>query len=670
MRILATLVFLIGSTAAAADSPLERSRASGPWSAPGTWESGSVPADQARVQVRPGHVVEYDLAKGPVVRSIHVAGVLRFATDRDTRLDVGLIKIEPGEDASETGLEAETHPARTLADHEATLEIGTAEAPLPAGRRALIRLTPCPGLDPDLTPAIICRGGRVEMHGAPLSRSWVKLGATAAQGASRIALAEAVQGWRAGDRVVVTATRRQTIADDTDEPSVRVAGQSEERLVQSLSGTTIELDKPLAHRHAGVDTTRAEAANLSRNVVVESADPDAGRGHAMFHRGSRASLSFVEFRHLGKTGRLGRYTLHFHKAGDTMRGSSVVGCALWDSGNRWITIHGTNRLIVRDCVGYRSVGHGFFLEDGSEVDNVLDGCLAIQACRGKPLPGQILAYDHNEGAGFWWANNRNAFIRDVAVECDQYGFRYEVETDGGFDPVLRVRGADGTRRAVDVRTLPFLRFDDNESHAQRRYGFNLGGGPGDGGRGGAGLGPDSRHPLAIRRIKAWDARWAITLGSPGTLVDGLDVNDCNFGLWRPNYDRHAYKNLDFHRTRWAFFAETGDRPNLVQFPAPLDPVDDRPPVTVVTGATVSAAGPIVVHGVSVDDGAIAAVLVNGQPARPRTADFSQWEISIERPARSPLIVTALARDAAGNLEPTPHRTAFAFPEQAGPKGAN
>ena len=44
-----------------------------------------------------------------------------------------------------------------------------------------------------------------------------------------------------------------------------------------------------------------------------------------------------------------------------MRGASVVGASIWDSGNRWITIHGTNYLVVRDCVGYRSLGHGFWL---------------------------------------------------------------------------------------------------------------------------------------------------------------------------------------------------------------------------------------------------------------------------------------------------------------------
>ena len=37
-----------------------------------------------------------------------------------------------------------------------------------------------------------------------------------------------------------------------------------------------------------------------------------------------------------------------------------------------------------------------------------------------------------------------------------------------------------SRRPVDIRTLPFLRFEENEAHTQRRYGLNLGGGPGDG----------------------------------------------------------------------------------------------------------------------------------------------------------------------------------------------
>src|SRR5207253_1171934 len=95
--------------------------------------------------------------------------------------------------------------------------------------------------------------------------------------------------------------------------------------------------------------------------------------------GSTGSIGYAEFRHLGKENVLGRYSIHFHLIGDSMRGASVIGASIWDSGNRWITIHGTNYLVVRDCVGYQSVGHGYFLEDGTEVFNVLDHNLAVQA---------------------------------------------------------------------------------------------------------------------------------------------------------------------------------------------------------------------------------------------------------------------------------------------------
>ena len=71
----------------------------------------------------------------------------------------------------------------------------------------------------------------------------------------------------------------------------------------------------------------------------------------MFHRGSAGAITYAEFRHLGKEGVLGRYSIHFHLVRDTMRGASVIGASIWDSGNRWITIHGTDYLVVRDCVG-------------------------------------------------------------------------------------------------------------------------------------------------------------------------------------------------------------------------------------------------------------------------------------------------------------------------------
>src|SRR5688500_6738357 len=71
-----------------------KSAKSGPWSSPKTWEGDKVPAAGAQVWVLQGHEVLYDRDSEEIIRSIQVSGILKFATDRKTRLDVGLIRIE------------------------------------------------------------------------------------------------------------------------------------------------------------------------------------------------------------------------------------------------------------------------------------------------------------------------------------------------------------------------------------------------------------------------------------------------------------------------------------------------------------------------------------------------------------------------------------------------
>jgi hypothetical protein len=607
--------------------------------------------------VRQGHTVIYDSQAVAPIRSIHVAGVLRFDPARDTRLDVGLIKIQFGDDAGESGFDCESHRLVPTSEQDRpSLEVGTPDEPVASGHIALIRLTPIPGLDSDECPAIVCCGGRMDLHGAKLGRSWVKLGAPAAKGSTTVALADPVSGWRVGDRVIITATRKQRVDDDGDVPSVRAHSETEERTIRGIDQTRLTLEAPVIFDHAGTGSQRGEVANLSRNVIIESADPAGIRGHTMYHRFSTGSISYAEFRHLGKPGKLGKYSIHFHRVGDTMRGASVVGTSIWDSGNRWITIHGTDFLVVRDCVGYGSVGHGFFLEEGTEVDNILDGNLAVQACNGAPLEGHTLPFDRNEGAGFWWANSRNAFVHNVAVECDQYGFRYEATAVSGFDDKALVRGYDNARQHVDIRKIPFLRFEDNEAHTQRRYGFNLGGGPGNGAEGGVGgVGPDKHHPFAIRRLRVWDARWAVALAAPNVLIDGLDIAHSDFGLWRPRYQGHAYRKLNLYQTGWAFYDEVGTRPMPSTFPKPLDPIDDRPPVTVITRVGRRRDKRLVLEGVAADDGTIRNVRVNDQPARSLAPNYSQWEVVLDGAYADCSILTACAEDEAGNHEQVPHR---------------
>src|SRR5437763_14041549 len=111
MRFLFALTLTVAAGAARAEPPLARSARGGPWSDPATWEGARVPAAGDRVQIRTGHRVVYDQVSPAVIRSVHVAGTLAFATDRDTPLDVGLIKVQAGDDPSENGFDCEAHLA-------------------------------------------------------------------------------------------------------------------------------------------------------------------------------------------------------------------------------------------------------------------------------------------------------------------------------------------------------------------------------------------------------------------------------------------------------------------------------------------------------------------------------------------------------------------------------
>ncbi len=664
---------------ARATPPLIQSAKSGSWSGAETWAGGKVPGPGARVQVRTGHTVTYDAKSDAVIRSIHVAGTLTFARDRDTLLNVSLIKIQPGDDASENGFDCDAHaPEIKPGEPTPTLEVGAPNAPIPAGTTAVIRLHAVEGLDPETCPAIICCGGRMDLHGAPISRTWVKLGQMARAGEPKILLPYPLDGWKVGDQILIVGTSRQVGYLGTRKlpttDSIRGKQSSEVRVIKQMrkwggngvgaddQWQLVTLDEPLKFEHRVVGEYRAEVANLSRNVVVEAASPEnrASRGHTMYHRGSSGSISYAEFRHLGKENVLGKYPIHYHLCGGTMRGSSVVGASVWGSKNRWITIHGTQYLVVRDCVGYDAVGHGFFLEDGTETYNVLDRNLAVMALRGKPLPKQVLPYDQNLGSGFWWANSRNTFTRNVAAECDEDGFRFDVIDSPEFSSTLSVPGPDGRRKAIDVRTLPFVRFEDNESHTHRLFAFNLGGFSTNDfnkpNRDVGGVGPDAKHPLVIRNLRVWDAHWGFHTGCPRVFIENADFYDCLYGMWRCVLDGHEHNNIRYTEVRTPlFFPRHARKENTVSDNRPYpegEPVDDGAPTTVVTGTMRLPSGLVRVRGTTSDDGAVKRVIVNGQDARATRPNFAEWEIDLAADSGK---IAAHAEDESGNVERSPHQ---------------
>jgi hypothetical protein len=546
MRTLSLLGVVLLSASAFAGDAVTRSAKSGTWSDGATWEGGKVPGAGARVLIRPGHSVVYDVNSDKVIRGVTIGGTLSFDPNKDTRLDVGVIKIEATDAYSEEGFECDAH---AMAIHKskprAVFEVGTPNQPIAVGKRALIRLVYIEGMSKESAPAIICCGGRWDMHGTPMNRTWVRLGATAKAGDTQVTLQEAVTGWRVGDRVIFPVTGQTYGAKSVTEERIITAIDSPRPTGgegPGVRGSVITIDKALEHEHLGSGDYRGEVANLSRNVTVESADPAGIRGHTMFHNGSAGSLSYAEFRHLGKKDTLGRYSIHFHLCGESMRGSSVIGCSIWDSHNRWLTIHGTNYLIVRDNVGYKSIGHGFFLEDGTEVYNVLDRNLAVGARKGKRLPKQVLPFDGNQGAGFWWANSLNTFTRNVAADCDLYGFRYEATPSSALKLDFAVQQPDGTKKKVDIRTLPFVRFDDNETHSNiGLYGVNLGEGVNK-------VGPDAKHPFIVRNLKIWNMHYGFRPQVPSLLVENLTIHKAAYGVYHPNYDNHVYRNVVISET--------------------------------------------------------------------------------------------------------------------------
>jgi len=557
MRFAAILSTLLFASAASAADPVILTAKSGPWSEPGTWAGNKVPSTGARVLIREGHRVLYDTKSDSVIRAINVAGSLVFATDTDTVLNVGLIKIQSGEEYSEDGFDCEGHAGKPdEAKPLPELIVGTPEKPVAADKTAVIRLHFIEGMDKEKCPAIVACGGRLDLHGQPMPRTWVKLGTTAKSGDNAVSLAESVTGWKTGDRVIVTATN--THGNPKEEST------TEERTITAIEGNKLTLNEPLKMTHAGEGDYRGEVANLSRNVIVESADPSGIRAHTMYHKNSAGSLSYSEFRHLGKKDVLGKYSIHFHLCRDTMRGSFVVGNSIWDSHNRWVTIHGTDYLVVRDNVGYKSVGHGFFLEDGTEVYNIIDHNLAVGAARGKRLPKQVLGFDANEGAGFWWTCSLNSFTRNIATECGNYGFRFEATPSSVLKLEFPIRQADGSRKVMDPRTLPFVRFEDNEVHSSTGlYGVNLGEGVNR-------VGPDEKHPFVVKNLTIWDVHYGFRPQVPNLHVENLTLHRVHYGVYHPNYDNHFYKNVTIRQTNTEPFNRGHDDASVQYGPLVVD----------------------------------------------------------------------------------------------------
>ncbi|XP_070598756.1 cell surface hyaluronidase CEMIP2 [Erythrolamprus reginae] len=270
-------------------------------------------------------------------------------------------------------------------------------------------------------------------------------------------LSEDVSSWKPGDQIVVASTDYSMY--QTEEFSLLPCPECNKYQVKVK-----ELPQFLHMGEIvdGVDM-RAEVGVLTRNIVIKGEMEDycyTGKdcrffnydtfgGHIQILKNfTSVHLSYVELKQMGQQIN-GRYPVHFHLCGDvdekggyTYR-TYVEGLSIHHCFSRCVTIHGTNGLLIEDTVGYNTLGHCFFMEDGIEQRNILFHNLGLVTKPGTLLPTDrnstmcTAIKDHVYGnyepvpatdcmavSTFWIAHPNNNLINNVAAGSQDAGIWY------------------------------------------------------------------------------------------------------------------------------------------------------------------------------------------------------------------------------------------------------
>ena len=326
------------------------SATNGNWSSTSTWDLGRVPTASDIVLVN--HAVTYESSIGIAdVIGIAAGGALRFRTDINTLLQVGVLLVQPN----------------------GILEVGTASQPISSSVTAeiIIRNRSLNGTsDPDqYGTGLISIDGIVTMHGAVKTPTFVRTATEPRAANTTLTLEQPVTGWRVGDRIFLPDTRQVHPDNWFNE---NYALQIEERTIQSISadGRTITLSSALSFDHRGardadgVSTVLSNGikllphvGNLTRNIVIRSENPSGTRGHTLLTHRTNAEISYVQFQDMGRTkaeplsrstNHIGRYPLHAHHLWGPTNPTNTgyqfkfVGNAINDSLKWPMAIHGSH----------------------------------------------------------------------------------------------------------------------------------------------------------------------------------------------------------------------------------------------------------------------------------------------------------------------------------------
>ncbi|KAM4676365.1 cell surface hyaluronidase CEMIP2-like isoform 1-T2 [Discoglossus pictus] len=269
-----------------------------------------------------------------------------------------------------------------------------------------------------------------------------------------LTLVDDVTSWLPGNRVVIAST----------DYSMHQAEEFNLLQCPECKSNQVKIDGSPLYTHIGevIDgiDMRAEVGLLTRNIVVKGEMEEScyGQNHCQFFnydtfggqikiQGHFTSvhLSGLEVKNMGQQ-LLGSYPVHFHMTGavDEEGGYNpptyIDNLAIHHCFSRCVAIHGTHGLLVKDTVGYDTLGHCFFLEDGVEQRNTFYHNLGLLT-----KPGTILPTDRSEAmclamrdnvygdyipvpstdcmavSTFWIANPNNNLIGNAAGGAQDVG---------------------------------------------------------------------------------------------------------------------------------------------------------------------------------------------------------------------------------------------------------
>ena len=317
--------------------------------------------------------------------------------------------------------------------HGGKLTIGTEELPIKSDDKVEIEF-----VNRNSGEIGIFVFGELFIHGRDIGPSFAKI-ITKTKSGGGLIVSEDVWKWNVGNQVIITSPGDKNC--------------NEQSVISRIDGKNIFFKNPLFCSHKGSlddnNNIGAHIALLDRNVKFSSVDLN-NRASVNFFHDSFGYIKFAEFDKLGPKDVLGRYPIHFHHMKDTSRGIEVVGNSITNSDNRWITIHDSNGILVKNNVGYNSVGHGFFLEDGNEFENIFEKNLGIETKRGK------LIKSDSGSSVFWTMNPMNTFRDNVAVNGHYWGFNFEIPNKEVYVPMYN--------KTVNLRSLPSSEFNNNVAY--------------------------------------------------------------------------------------------------------------------------------------------------------------------------------------------------------------